>query len=110
MRNNWEITEEIPLSGHRSSLRLRMLEYFYAKCTPAIASSAINMIAFFGLKAIEAMQLGKSLVSGAIIGVGLWFFGDAPILSVLVISVGVFLLLSRWRFTKQLRTFPRDFR
>ena len=56
------------------------------------------------------MQLGKSLASGAIIGVGLWFFGDAPILSVLVISVGVFLLLSRRRFIKQLRTFPRDFR
>ena len=56
------------------------------------------------------MELGKSLASGAIIGVGLWFFGDVPILSVLVISVGVFLLLSRWRFIKQLRTFPRDFR
>lgn len=56
------------------------------------------------------MQPGKSLASGAMIGVGLWLFGDAPILSVLMISVGLFLPFSSWRFIKQLRTFPRDFR
>ena len=55
------------------------------------------------------MQPGKALATGAIIGSGLWLFGT-PILSVLGISAGAFLLLGGWRFMKQLQTFPRDFR
>ena len=55
------------------------------------------------------LEPGKALVTGVMIGFGLWLFGT-PVLSVFGISIGAFLLLGGWKFMKQLQTFPRDFR
>lgn len=56
------------------------------------------------------MHPGKALVTGAIVGSGLWLFGT-PALSALGIFVGAFLLSGGWKFMKLLfQTFPRDFR
>jgi len=55
------------------------------------------------------MKPGQALLTGALIGSGLWLLGS-PIFGSIGIAVGAFLMFGGWKFVKQLQTFPRDCR